>query len=269
MGDVYKEIKMQLATGRLVLFSGTPCQVAGVKSFLGKRDYDNLLLADIICHGVPSAKFFNDYIEHLNKKYNIEITDYKFRDKSKGWGMNARLFYRSTKGVMKDKILASGESSYFHYFLKSYTYRENCYYCKYANGNRVGDITIGDYWGVAQVHPEIVEGSKGVFKERDGISCVLVNTDKAKNFLKRIGDGLVLYPSEFKNVALYNEQLVKPCTMSEKRELILKTYEKGGYEEVEKVFKKDLLPRFLFVKFKKVLSPDIKNKIKRIIKRRS
>ena len=123
----YKEAKSFLNDGRLVLFTGTPCQIAGLKSYLGK-EYDNLITVDLICHGVPSIAFFNGYIQYLEYKLNGKIVDFKFRDKSKGWGLRGKVIY-SKKGKVINKRILPIESYYYSYFLDGEIFRENCYKC--------------------------------------------------------------------------------------------------------------------------------------------
>lgn len=126
-----------------VLFSGIPCQDAGLKSFLIK-EYDNLFLIDVICYGVPNARMFQDYLK-LRSKGN--------------------------------------EVSYYSNFLNLLTLRENCYLCKYACNRRPGDINIGDYWGIEKEHPEILNSYGGLIDERMGGSVVIVNIEKGDQLI--------------------------------------------------------------------------------------
>lgn len=112
IGDTYHQVKEQLLHGRKVLFSGTPCQVAGLKAYLGEMNKENLLLVDIICHGVPSVAFFQSYIKELEKKYKGKITSFKFRDKSSGWGLVGKATYRTAKNKEKSKLVYARESSF-------------------------------------------------------------------------------------------------------------------------------------------------------------
>lgn len=169
INTTYTEAKRYLENGRYVLFTGTPCQIAGLKSFLGK-DYENLITADLICHGVPSAKFFKGYIKYLEGKLKGRVIDFKFRDKSKGWGLMGKVIYKKGDKIL-EKFINPKTSYYYDYFLKGYIYRENCYECKYACGSREGDFTMGDYWGIEKVHPEI--------ETKNGVSVFLINSKKA------------------------------------------------------------------------------------------
>ena len=184
LGNIFKDVKTKLENDILVLFSGTPCQVDALKSYL-RKDYLNLLTVDIICHGVPNEQFFNDYIHYTEKKIGGEIKEFKFRDKSAGWGLNARAKYTNDKGEEANYSVSYLESSYYDLFLSAKIYRENCYKCPYATGNRCGDITIGDYWGIEDEHPETLVHNGGRLSEKSGISVSLLNSDKGITFLMR------------------------------------------------------------------------------------
>lgn len=233
-GNIYRQVKAELSSNRPVLFSGTPCQVAALKSFLGNKYYDNLFTIDIICHGVPSTEMFKSYIEYYEKKLNGKITEFKFRDKSKGWGLTGGVNYVTNNGKIKTKYIPKNLSSYTVLFLKSYIYRENCYSCKYASANRPGDITIGDYWGIEKEHPEYLKKNGGCFDEEKGISCLIINNNQGEKLISKYGETLDLKKSEFDNIARWNGQLNSPCEMSDKREEILKLYRSKGYSAVEK-----------------------------------
>ena len=163
IGDTYQKVKQDLVKGRQVLFSGTPCQAAALRSFL-KKDYENLIVVDIVCHGVSTAQIFQDYISFLEKKKNIKITNFAFRDKSIGWGLDAKYEYLK-KGKLKTKRLYYKLSSFYNNYLKATNYRENCYHCKYACPSRIGDITLGDFWGVEKNQPDCLRENGGVFDE--------------------------------------------------------------------------------------------------------
>lgn len=246
-GNIYKDVLNKLKSGRLVLFSGTPCQIDALKSFL-KKDYNNLLTIDIICHGVPSIKFFQDYIKTLEKKINGKILEFKFRDKTLGWGLNSKIIYRNNNETIKEKIIPASESSYYRLFLSSYIYRENCYHCKYANSKRVGDITIGDYWGISIEHPELTKKKK--LNERQGVSCILINTVNGEKYIDKYSNNLMLYNSMFDKVKIHNKQLNSPSLLSDSRKEILNIYAKYGYCGVEAWFRKKRGLKLYIIKLK-------------------
>ena len=235
IGNCYEQIKNDLITGKKVLFSGTPCQVDALKSFLSTVNISNLYTIDLICHGTPNFRFFKDYIKLLEKKVKGKIINISFRDKSEGWNLQGKIWYIDKNGKTKEKELLTSTSSYYNLFLSAKTYRENCYTCKYASQNRVGDITIGDYWGIEKVHPELLKNR--LLDTSLGISAIIVNSPKGEDMLNAIQEErLFLYKSSFDKVSYENEQLKKPCKKSPEREKIMNLYEKDGYKAVEKYF---------------------------------
>lgn len=260
MGNIYIEIKKELNKKKKVLFSGTPCQVAALKYFLGKN-YENLYTIDIICHGVPSIKIFQDYILNLEQSLNMEIINFKFRDKSIGWGLCGKIKYKKKDKIM-EKILPAGISSYYNLFLTSEIYRENCYSCKYAKRKRIGDITIGDYWGVREEHPEYFYNNNK-FIEKKGISCLIVNSTQGEKLLDEVKEYLNLEKSTIEKIAKHNEQLNRPSKVGKNRNSILNMYKKNGYKSVETWYRKKLgVKWYLFFLWSKLPS-----KIKLVIKK--
>ena len=206
--DTFKSVKKLLRDGRTVLYSGTPCQIAGLKGFL-RKDYDNLYTMDVICHGVASPKLFVKYLEWLSSKMGGKIIYYNFRDKSTGWGLDYM-----TKTKTKTKTMPCSLDPYYHHFLKGDTYRECCYHCLYARQERVSDITIGDYWGIEKEHPE--------FYSTKGVSCLLVNTEKGKFLWNLISSEFISLESTFDKVARANHNLKAPTPRPAVRDNIYK-----------------------------------------------
>lgn len=230
----YPQILQALKSGKSVLFSGTPCQVAAVKNITG--DPDNLVTVDLICHGVPPLQMLNDYLKILSKRLCGQIVGFRFRDKSCPKPFIAGIdlqIGRKTKHI----YIRSGLLSFYKYFLNGSLYRESCYYCPYACGQRVSDITIGDYWGIETCHLENLESKRMPYK--NDWSCILVNTEKGAKFLEEHSEQIFMYPSSFERVVQKNEQLKKPSPRGEKRELLLKAYRTKGYQAVEAIFLKE------------------------------
>ena len=262
IGFIYKEVLENLKRGRKVLFSGTPCQVAGLKEFL-KKDYENLVLVDVICHGVPNARFFNDYLESLRKRKGWErITGYSFRDKRKGWGMNCRIDAVSYNRQPISHYIPARLASYNTLFLDGHIYRDNCYSCKYACSKRAGDITIGDYWGITSEHPEIID--KNGFEEKFGISCMMANNKRGLDFSNEMEGFIIKEVSTFEKVSQKNEQLKKPFTQSSKREKIMQVYFERGYEGIEKLYRSDYRKQRVIHYIFNKLPRNIRNNIKKI-----
>ncbi|MCM1508602.1 MAG: Coenzyme F420 hydrogenase/dehydrogenase, beta subunit C-terminal domain [Ruminococcus flavefaciens] len=245
---VFREVLSQLKTGRKVLFSGTPCQIDGLLGYLGNKKYDNLITVDIICHGVPSEKMFQDYISMEERKSKMSVLRFYFRSKQYGWGSYVSKEYRKNNNGKKVVLTRfARRSSYYWLFLNSVSCRENCYTCKYADKKRVSDITIGDYWGIEKVHPKLVNES-GTFDMKKGISCILINSEKGDNFLNQCADNMNLEESDFESVALRNGQLNSPTVLHPKRDLIMNLYHKNGYDAVDRWYKKYLgIKRYIYV----------------------
>lgn len=240
--SVYKFVREDLKNNRLVLFSGTPCQVNSLKSFLQGKNYDNLYLIDIICHGVPSIKMFQDYIAEYEKKNECKVKEFAFRDKTYGWGLFFKIIYEKKSKII-EKTIPCFESSFYQLFLDSAIYRENCYECPFANSNRVGDLTIGDYWGIKEEHPELTIDVKR------GVSCVIVNNKHGEYLVDKFGNEIKKYKSEFEKISKHNHQLKSPSCLKKERDKILNLYKESGFKEVDRYYKRT---RF------------IKNNIKRI-----
>lgn len=240
LGNIFLEVKKELKSQRLVLFSGTPCQVDALNKYLEKVDKSFLYTIDIICHGVPSSQLFEDYVKEIEKKKHGKITEFCFRDKTWGWGLNGKYTLIDAKGKKHTENFSADISSYYSFFLESETYRQSCYSCKYAGSERVADITIGDYWCVDREHPEYLEENGGTFSEKRGISCILVNTPQGEKLLANFSQKLRIEKTEFSKVAKWNAQLRNASTHTEKRKGIIDCYEKYGYKGIDKLFRKEL-----------------------------
>lgn len=208
INQTYKIAEENLKQGKIVLFTGTPCQVAGIKSFLGK-DYDNLILADIVCHGVPNQKLFKKYLNWLGKKYNSEVSSYSFRNKEKrGWGLTAKVVFNNGK----TKYIPSDNDPYYNNFLECKTYRKSCYQCHYTAFTRESDITLADYWGILSVHPE--------FYSEKGVSLILVNSEKGKKIFEKISSKINYIETDIEKAARKNINLKRPSDKPKIRENI-------------------------------------------------
>lgn len=260
MGDTYKQVKTDLKEGKKVLFSGTPCQVDAVKEYLKKENTENLYCIDIICHGVPSNKMFNEYINLIENKYKGNIVDFKFRDKTKNWGLNALAIIKNSDGKVKRVLIPSYNSSYYQLFLDSHIYRENCYNCPYADSKRVGDITIGDYWKVENEHSAELKENK--ININNGVSCILVNNNIGKDLIEKYGDFLNYFKSCFEKVSKHNAQLLKPSGGKQARDKILEIYKLHGYVAVDKLYWKRNIKKILVKKCWYKLPLKIREKIR-------
>lgn len=231
---IYSEVKDELNKGKKVLFSGTPCQISAIKAFT--HQHENLYTIGIICHGGPSNRMFNDFINFLETKKKIKINNFVFRDKTKGWGLYAKIYYLKNNKP-KSKIIPYTFLSYYQLFIDAVTYRENCFSCHFASANRVEDITLGDFWGIEYEHPEYIKNK--LVDSKKGISCLIVNSYKGENLLSTYSNEIVLLESSFDKMKKHNKNLYEPSVLNPKREELLHLYVSDGYSAVDSWQKKN------------------------------
>lgn len=248
IGDVYKELKNHLEENKLVLFSGTPCQVAGFKSYLCK-EYDNLLCVDLICHGVPSPKVWKKYLEEISE--GRKIKNVIFRNKHE-YSNITTIDYFFENGDLKSE--AYTESLYTKGFIKNLYVRPSCFNCQFKGLLRCSDITLGDFWSIREFHLE--------FSDDYGISAVIVHSEKGMNWLKKVSDKLEMISAKEKEVSYWNDCLLKSTQENPYRELF---FEKWNQNSVMGVIE-DLIKKtqnFELESTKNTLVSKIKNYIKR------
>lgn len=202
--NTYLETRSLLESGKMVLYSGTPCQIAGLRAFL-KRNYDRLLTVDILCHGVPSPGVFRLYVDSLQHKHGKRISDIQFRSKHLGWkNYSTQVLFEdgSSRNELKD--------AYMDGFLKNVYLRESCYQCRYAKAERVGDITLGDFWGYQETAPEHIED------DNRGISLIMVNTDCGAYAFSRIKRKLAVAPRKLEEAKKENPILTNSSLKHER-----------------------------------------------------
>ena len=181
---IFSDIKVYLNKGVMVYFVGTPCQVAGLKSFL-KKKYDNLLTSDLICHGVPSGNLFKEQIKYFERKEGKKIVDVKFRAKKRfGQGYDIQII--TNTGA--NKFFCAELVPYFNGFWKNITLRESCYKCQYASLHREGDITLADFWLVKKCFPDV--------RTSKGTSLVFVNSIIGENIFMKLANSGDVYIRE-------------------------------------------------------------------------
>jgi len=211
VGDTYLRAKALLDEGKTVFYTGTPCQIAGLNAFLNKK-YDNLLTADLICHGVPSPLLFKRYLNRLGKKYRGEVMGYNFRSKIKIRAEPVAEVIIKTGTGIKRKIIHPNIDPYYKSFNDCYTFRECCYGCQYANNRRIADLTFGDFWGIEKTHPE--------FYSPKGVSVILINTEKGEGYFNSYSDDFYILETTLLNVAARNWNLTKPSVRPALRDTI-------------------------------------------------
>lgn len=256
IGNIYQETRGYLNDGRLVLFSGTPCQCDGLRRYL-QKDYPNLVCVELICHGVPSVAFFRDYLDVLEKKIKGKIIDLKFRDKKRGWGALLHIIYIDKNGKKRHKFFSTEESYYYSYFWEGNLYRESCYECKYSTLPRKSDITIGDYWGVQKAHPTI--------NTKNGVSVLIASTTKGKAVVEALGDYTEIIDSSIESATAENGQLIKHSVEGEMSSYIWNLYLTQGSEMVWKDYIKRNRTRILKGRMKRKIPLEIKELMKRIL----
>lgn len=208
INEMYKIAEKNLKLERLVLFTGTPCQIAGLKSYLGK-EYVNLILIDVVCHGVPSPSLFKKYLKYLENKYKSNIKSYEFRNKEKrGWGLTAKV----TTVDNKVHYIRSDKDPYYNNFLECNTYRNSCYKCHYTNFIRESNITLADYWGILSIHPN--------FYSEKGVSLIIVNDTRGKEIFDIVSNKIGYIETDLEKASKKNMNLKRPSIKSKKRESI-------------------------------------------------
>ncbi|MEI8374854.1 MAG: Coenzyme F420 hydrogenase/dehydrogenase, beta subunit C-terminal domain [Planctomycetota bacterium] len=211
--DSYLKAKKFLEDGRKVLFSGTPCQITGLTSYLG-REYSNLITIDLVCHGVPSPMVFRDYLQFMEKQFNERIVRVFFRYKKPAWSScSVRIDFERTTYVN-----STTRDPYFIGFNDCYFLRECCHRCKYANLNRLSDMTIADFWGYRAT----------IWRMRDfhkGCSLLIPNTLKGTRVFQTISrSGLIFEERSIDEAIRGNLSLIKPYAKAERSDAFWKDY---------------------------------------------
>lgn len=191
IGNIYQEVKKLLDNNKLVFFTGTPCQIAGLYGVL-QKEYDNLLTADVVCHGVPNSKVWQKYLKE--NFGNDNICNIEFRNKEYGW--------TCTNLVVTTPETKITDSKFMNGFGDNLYLRKSCSECKFAQLERVSDITLGDFWGINIYRPELYNNL--------GVSVVFTNTNKGKNYLEEISKEMVSCEKMESRLTHYNYPLFHP-----------------------------------------------------------
>lgn len=200
LGETYKEVRNDLGKGVIVLYVGTPCQIAGLHFYLRHKEYPNLLTVDLVCHGVPSPDVFKAYTNYLEKTEKSKLVNYQFREKRWCWTrFNSLAIFENgseSRGKWEEDLWMRG-------FLRELFLRDSCYNCRFANMNRQGDITLADYWAYRHKHGEIRNKEKGC-------SLILMNNDKGRNLIDQVMPQMISYPMSIEEACMGNQAL-KRC----------------------------------------------------------
>lgn len=247
IGNVYRDVKNELIKDRLVLFTGTPCQVYGLKRYLD-RDYKNLITQDIVCHGVPSPIVWNKYINHIRLKNKKKITNINFRDKVEGWRSYSLTFkFLNNKKVSKN----INEDFYLIAFQNDIILRNSCYECKFKGENRVSDITLADFWGIENTDTEM--------DDNKGTSLVVINSEKGDSLFNNIAKSLKIFECNLDVALKGNKSYYVSSNKNQLREKFLSEVTSDNFEKSVR--------KYCNYSYKVELKKKIKKYIKKLLKK--
>lgn len=234
VGDSFQQVRDDLAAGKKVLFSGTPCQISGLYAFLG-GDNDNLYTCDVVCHGVPSRRVFDKFVCYEEKKYNAKMVSMTWRDKRRGWHRNS-IVECFDNGREVDKL--SYEHSFQRGFLDNLYLRPSCYECKFAGIPRVADISLADGWNAERHHKKFAERNND-----RGLSFVITSSSKGETVFEMIEDKCVYEAVTIEEVKECSRHVYKPPLMNARRN--------DFFEDINKSYKY-LMKKYIYADDPKV-----------------
>lgn len=221
---IFPKVKKLLEENKTVLYSALPCECAGLKSYLNK-EYTNLYICEILCHAGPSPKIYGEYIAYLNDKYKAKVSNIKFREKSKGW-----LIHKATMVIEFDNgksIKANARrNNYFRAFLNDFISRPSCSACEYTFTNRMGDVTMGDFWGIKDIDPEMFDDK--------GVSLLLVNNERGASLWDLVKDRFDYKDSEV--TVAFEKNHNKPCDYKLERMEIFRKLDKRPIDDLLEIY---------------------------------
>lgn len=217
---VFSRIKIDLKAGMRVLFIGTSCQVAGLRSFISDNLRKNLYTIDIVCHAVPSPKVWEDYIKFLERKYKESIVSANFRNKKFGWESHTETFMLECGKEILKKTFRD------FFFYNHLAIRKSCTKCHFTNLERIGDISLADFWGWKKCHSE--------WNDNMGVSLVLVNSDKGRGLFNSVNDDTYSILSSVDECL--QPQLISPATCNPRQDEFYKDFETKGFEYCAKKY---------------------------------
>jgi len=229
IGLTYSQAKEFLQQGRQVLFSGTPCQIGGLKSYMG-RDYDNLFCVDIVCHGVPSPKVWQKYVSYREQCARSSARRIAFRRKDEGWKRYSVSFLFKNDTEYRQTF---HKDLYMRAFLKNVCLRPSCYVCRFKSLHRQSDITLADFWGIQMILPEMDDDK--------GTSLVFVNSDKGRLMLEQIRRKMVCKKVDINEAVFYNLAAVKSVPYNPKREKFFAELDELPFDELVRKYCADSL----------------------------
>ena len=242
IGDTFKQAKLFLNQGRWVLYSGTPCQIGGLYAYLHK-DYERLITADIICHGVPSPTVWQKYINEIVEK--DKIIDVNFRDKKNGWsGRQCITILGKQRCIMSSEPQL--ENTYFRGFLKNIYLRRSCYQCAFKTIHRCADITMADFWGVQNVCPQM--------NDDKGTSLVFCHTTKGLQMIRTLAPHFTMCVQPIEDAVAHNISMVESVEMPSRRKDFFRAFRfTKSFRYAARYIDKDKLSKRIVRKMKKLL----------------
>lgn len=233
MGDSFWNIKADLNNKKTVLFTGCGCQVNGLKKFLGK-DYSNLYCMDVICHGVPSPKLWEMYVQYQQDRYESKLIQVNFRCKDYGWNkFGIKRSYQNKKSCFTPKSI----DPYMVMFLDNLSLRPSCYNCV-AKTKKLSDISVGDFWGIDKIMPSMNDGQ--------GVSAVIIRSDKGKELWDFIKEKLVYSEVRYEDVKLENMAEYKSVPCPSKREEFFYDLNRLNFEQLNNKYGVSTREKILF-----------------------
>lgn len=236
IGDTYKQTKKFLEQGRWVLFSGTPCQLAGLRAFLGK-EYEKLIQVDLICHGVPSPSVWCSYLKDYFTEGKIQSIN--FRDKKQGW-LNCQNVITTNTAVIRENMM---DNPYFRGFLKNVYLRKSCYDCQFRTYHRNSDITLGDYWGANKLCPQMFDDK--------GTSIVFTHAVKGEKILSELKDEVELLEQTRDSATKHNSCMDRENPKEIKRHRFFFVFGLSSFKKAEYIIDKDSFSKRVARKIKK------------------
>ncbi len=212
---IYSDIRENLNSDKWVLYTGTPCQVEGLKCYLGK-EYEKLVTVDIICHGVGSPKYWKKYVDFMEQKYGSEISKVKFREKTYGYNSPCMaVYFKNGKSSHK----GHDDDLYWTAFSKFYIFRPSCYDCVFKTINHSADFSVGDFWNTSDLDEK--------YRNANGCSLILVHSTKAQKLLVEISNTIEMVSIDLNKALIINggpmpSKLITSSPVVEKRQQFMK-----------------------------------------------
>ncbi len=257
LNDSYALISDDLKANRTVIFTGTPCQTAGIYRRFNKYPrFENLYLIDIVCHAAPSPLLFNDHVKYIGNHYSKEVADYKFRSKITGWGHCEQTIFSDGGETHRTRMSQNHRDLFYQNIIN----RPCCDVCQHADDNHFSDFTIADFWGIENIAPD--------FMDNKGVSLVLVNTGRAYEIIKKAGNAFMIEVDR-QNALSFNHH--SPSKVNPRRSEFWDDYRTKGYKYVlQKYAGNTLLGRLKWyglIVVRKVLNDEVRAKIKHLLER--